>query len=257
MEEYVRRAVELGMTHFGVSDHGPAYWKPYDHAYPGIQMALSWLPEYVREAEEVRARFDSRIVVSVGLEADFIEGQESELRALLDAHPFDYVLGSVHYCRGRSIFDKTRWQTENPYETYTAYYELLIQAAQSGMFDVLSHLTAIESYGPPIKPILSDKLYPRVADAIAASGCVVEINTSGYRKMPHADEPFPNRTLLALLIARGVPLTFGSDCHDPMQVAFGQERVLALLESLGATVSNNVQPITKLRSPIQAFCFTK
>ena len=78
------------------------------------------------------------------------------------------------------------------------------------MFDILSHLSVVEAYGPPIGDRAAARLYPEVTAAVAASGCVVEVNTSGYRKMG-GDDPFPNRRLLRLLIDAGVPLTFGAD----------------------------------------------
>jgi histidinol-phosphatase (PHP family) len=213
-------------------------------------MALSELPAYVHEAHELKARYADRVTVKVGLEADFAPGREDDCRAMLAGQPFDYVLGSVHWVNGRSIFDRTRWAAEDASETYAAYYDLLIQAAGSGLFDVLSHLTAVEAYGSPISEELSDRLYSRVADAVAASGCVVEVNTSGYRKLG-GDEPFPNRKLLRLLVTAGVPLTFGSDAHRPAEVTFGLERVIALLAELGVDAAR-AQPVTVRRGPILA-----
>ncbi len=238
IREYIERAQSLGMTEFGVSDHSPAYWLPGDHAQPGTQMALSWLPGYVEEAGQLKAEFAGRIGVRVGLEADFIEGYETELATLLDAHPFDYVLGSVHYALGRTIFRRDWHTLENPEAVFTEYYRLVAVAAQSGLFDILSHLTAVEAYSLPISEELAEALYPPVADAVAESGCVVEINTSGFRKMRAedggpGDEPFPNRRMLRLLIERRVPLTFGSDCHHPDEVGYGATDVYRLLRELG------------------------
>jgi histidinol-phosphatase (PHP family) len=232
ISDYIDAAIACGMTEFGVSDHGPAYFKPGDHPMPGTQMASSELPHYVREAFELKKRYAGRIDVKVGTEADYIEGKESELADILNAHSFDYVLGSVHYALNISIFSRTRWETENAADTYAEYYRLVQAAAASGLFDILSHLTAVEAYGPPVPDDLANRLYPPVAEAVAASGCIVEVNTSGYRKMGE-DEPFPNRRMLRCLIAAGVPLTFGSDCHKPEEVGFGRDRVLQLLNELG------------------------
>ena len=260
MREYIEAALSLGLTYFGVSDHGPAYFLPGDHALPGTQMAQSELPNYVAEARRLQAEYEGKMNVRVGLEADFIEDEEFELGdVLLSSGPLDYVLGSVHYAFGVSIFNKGRWDKgEAPEEVYEEYYRLVSLAAQSGLFDILSHLTAVEAYGPPIGDDLVRLLYPPVADAVAASGCLVEINTSGYRKMPpgsgrSGDEPFPNRQMLRLLVDRGVPLTFGSDSHQPEQVGFGRDRVLALLHELGVDVTRGPQPYTVRRGPLLAF----
>ena len=69
MPDYIEAAINLGMTHFGVSDHGPAYWLPGDHDLPGTQMAKSELPHYAREAHVLREQYVGRIDVCVGVEA--------------------------------------------------------------------------------------------------------------------------------------------------------------------------------------------
>ena len=251
LEDYVQQAINLGLTHFGMSDHGPAYWLEGDHAQPGIQMAVSELPNYVAEAAMLKERYADQIALVVGIEADFIEGHEEKLAGWLAAHPFDYVLGSVHYCLGRSVFDQRRWREQDPETVFRDYYRQVVCAARSGLFDILSHLTVIESYSPPIPEALAAELYPKVAAAIAQAGCVVEVNTSGYRKHPDLDMPFPNAALLRELIARGVPLTFGSDCHTPQEIHFAREKVQMLLRTLG--VSPEVQPNRVKRGQIQTF----
>ena len=251
MSDYIDAAIACGMIEFGVSDHGPAYFRPGDHPLPGTQMARSELPHYVSDALALKQQYEGRIAVKLGVEADFIEGQEAELAEILQTHPFDYVLGSVHYALGASIFSRTRWETESAADVYTEYYRLIQRAAVSGLFDILSHLTAVEAYGPPLPDDLAEQLYPPVAQVIVESGCLVEINTSGYRKMG-GDDPFPNRRMLRHLISAGVPLTFGSDCHKPEEVGFGRERVLALLNEMGVR-TDSPQSFTVHRGPLQAF----
>lgn len=252
MREYIETAIGLGMTAFGVSDHGPAYWaEGIDHPYPQTQMANSELPAYVADARAVQAEFKDRIDLRVGLEADFLPDRVAALGELLTIHSFDYVLGSVHYALGRSVFDRARWREQDPEAVWRDYYARVIAAANSGLFDILSHLTVVEAYSPPLPNVLADELYPIVADAIGQAGCAVEINTSGYRKMG-GDEPFPNRLMLRALIRRRVPLTFGSDSHRPHEVGFDRERVEALLRELGVA-TEKPHRITVRRTPIWVY----
>jgi histidinol-phosphatase (PHP family) len=39
----------------------------------------------------------------VGIECDFVPGAEDRTAALLDAHGFDYVVGSVHFIGVRAV----------------------------------------------------------------------------------------------------------------------------------------------------------
>lgn len=253
MREYIEQAIALGMRSFGVSDHGPAYWfDSVNHALPGTQMAISELPAYAEEAHQLKAEYAGKIDVRVGVEADFIEGKEELLSALLASQSFDYVLGSVHYAHGmRSVFDRRRWTDERPETVWRDYYRQVILAAQTGLFDILSHLTVVEAYSPPLPDKLAAELYPPVADAVAESGCLVEINTSGYRKMG-GTEPFPNRRMLRLLIERGVRITFGADSHRPGEVGYMQEEVDSLLKELGIDTSESI-PVTVRRGPLLAY----
>nr|WP_281380199.1 histidinol-phosphatase [Armatimonas rosea] len=252
LEDYVQQAVALGLTHFGMSDHGPAYWLEGDHAQPTIQMAVSELPSYVAEAVALKERYADQLALAVGIEADFIEGQEEALAGWLAAHPFDYVLGSVHYCLGKSVFDRRRWREQDPEAVFRDYYRQVVLAARSGLFDILSHLSVIDTYAPKIPERLADELYPPVAAAIAESGCIVELNTSCYRKQPSWDAPYPNPKLLTELIAHGVPLTFGSDCHAPQEIHFARERVEELLATF--EISPKAQPNRVKRGQIMTFC---
>ena len=253
MRDYIEQAIARGMRSFGVSDHGPAYWfDGVDHALPGTQMAISELPAYVREAHELKAEYAGKIDVRVGIEADFIEGKADQLAALLATQSFDYVLGSVHYAYGmRSVFDRSRWTDERPETVWRDYYRQVMLAARTGLFDTLSHLTVVEAYSPPLPDSLAAELYPPVADAVAESGCLVEINTSGYRKM-RGEEPFPNRRMLRLLIERGVSLTFGADSHRPEEVGFNQTPVESLLQELGVDTREPIS-VTVRRGPLLAY----
>lgn len=251
ISDYIDAAISLGMQEFGVSDHGPAYFKEGDHAQPGTQMALSEFPLYCSEMRSLQQEYADRITVRAGVEADYIEGMEPLLESLLSQQPLDYVLGSVHYAGGSSIFRRDRWKTDSPDDVYTEYYRLVRAAAGTGFFDILSHLTAVEAYGPPISETLADQLYAETAEAVAAAGCVVEINASGYRKMG-GNEPFPNRKMLRQLIKRGVPLTYGSDCHKPEEVGNNNGEVKSLLQELGVSL-DSPHLITVHRSPILAY----
>jgi histidinol-phosphatase (PHP family) len=248
--EYVEAAQAAGLRRFGLSDHNPAWWSSHEHPYPGTFMARSALPGYLEEARALQSQYQDTLELSVGLEVDWIDGREVDLARFLDETPLDYALGSVHYCGGKSIFDRRRWATDDPDTVFASYYSLVEKAARSGLFDILSHLTAVEAYAPLQVRKLAHPYYPAVADAVAAGGCLVEINTSGYRKMPAdgyyaGDEPFPNRTMLRLLIERGVGLTFGSDCHAPEEVTFGAARVSALLKELGMPATTQLKRVRR------------
>jgi histidinol-phosphatase (PHP family) len=75
--------------------------------------------------------------------------------------------------------------------------------------------------------------------AIAASGMAVEINTSGTL---HATDGFyPSLDLLTQVCERGIPLTFGSDAHDPHRVGDGFRQAMSHARAAGYTSCTQFQ----------------
>lgn len=104
--EYIDRAIELGLDEIGLTDYLWPYFLEGAHPEPGYAMSEA---EYLKHYEEndCSARSVPRAdSVRIAVEADFIEGRESELAAILDRFEFDYVLGSVRRRIARSGLDE-------------------------------------------------------------------------------------------------------------------------------------------------------
>ena len=233
LEEMARAACAAGVTVFGWSDHAPLFAEADDHPKPGVQMARSQWPGYLSEAEEVRARlarefpgFDLRI----GVEADYLPGTEASYRDALDREALDYVLGSVHEVGPWHIYKPATFADLDDVDAFhRGYWRALRGAAQSGLFDVLSHLDAIKAMVPPAESDMTDEIEATL-DCVADNGVAVEINGSGLSK---AGELFPGPALVEALVRRDVPITLGSDAHRPVQVGRGFPEATALLGRLG------------------------
>ena len=104
---------------------------------------------------------------------------------------------------------------------------MLARAAQSGLFDSLSHPDLVKIFGARVDAFD----YTAVADAIADSGVAVEVSTAGLRRP--VGELYPHPDLLAACRERGVPATTGSDAHVPELVGRDFDRARELLRSAG------------------------
>jgi histidinol-phosphatase (PHP family) len=230
LEDYVQRAIQLGLAAVGLSDHSPLFAIEADEPLPGMHMPKSQYDGYLREAQQLKEKYHGTIEVLVGLEADYIAGTEQAYEDVLKDSTLDYVLGSVHYFDGYHVYDPRRWQTDpNPDDVFAAYYTALQQLVRSGLYDVVAHFDAVKGLGhrasKAITPLIDEAI-----DLIAESGMAVEINTSGLRK---CQETFPSPEIIRKLHAKGVPLTFGSDSHRPREVGYGWSMVSALLRDAG------------------------
>lgn len=248
--EYVDAARAANLPGIGIADHLPLLPEPD----PVLAMPLEELGSYVAEVMSLKAAYPG--YVFLGIEADYRPETVEEVRGLLESHPFDYVIGSVHHL-GDWGFDDPRqlaqYEGRDLDQVWRAYLGLVGDAAESGLFTVLGHLDLLKKFGHhPGRDL--DEEWDRLVTRIARAGVVVEINTAGlYRP---AGETYPSLDLLRRLRAAGVPVTFGSDAHRPTEVgrdfAFALElachagyRDFALLEARrdGARAAFRRQPL--------------
>jgi histidinol-phosphatase (PHP family) len=88
------------------------------------------------------------VALRLGIEIDFVPGQEERMDADSTALPYDYVIGSVHRVDGDEVdraTDQSVYERYETYELYAAYYRNVREAALSGRFEVIGHPTSSRS----------------------------------------------------------------------------------------------------------------
>jgi histidinol-phosphatase (PHP family) len=227
VDPFVAAAGAAGVDEIGFTEH-VYYFKqtrtlwtvPYQ-----TERCVYDLEPYVDAIAHARAR---GLPVKLGLEVDYVPGREDETRALLAPYPWDYLLGSVHFIDGFAVDDEPRLQHElGVEEAWRRYFDTLVRAAQSGLFDSLSHPDLVKVFGDRA----ADFDYGPIADRIAATGVAVEVSTAGLRKP--VGELYPDPGFLAACRKRGVPVTTGSDAHSPDVVGRDFDRARELLRGAG------------------------
>lgn len=214
-----------------------------------LQMGITEHDRYldkidVAAFQEARER-SRNVALRLGIEIDFVPGQEERMEADCTALPYDYVIGSVHRVDGDEIdraTDQGVYERYETYELYAAYYRNVREAALSGRFEVIGHPDLIKIFGHypdrDITPLLQE-----TADAIAEAGVVVDVNAAGLRKP--VGEVYPSQKFLEMFHRRNVPIILSSDAHAPNEVAAGYDRSLKLVNDVGyrevATFENREQ----------------
>ncbi len=228
MRDYVAAAVEQGLPEMGFADHLPLFHLED----PTLAMPHEDLPRYVESVLKLRQSFPG-LPLRLGIEADYVEEHVEDLAELLSRYDFDYVYGSVHFISGWG-FDQARFKYEferrDIDEVYEAYFRLVIDAAGTGLFDVMTHLDVVKKYGHRPRRDLTP-IYHELGETLAAGGVAVELNSSGLRKP--VGEIYPTRELLEVMHAHRVPITFGSDAHKPGDVGRDFDRLLELARAAG------------------------
>ena len=221
--EYFAAAQAAGLLAIGIADHLPLL-PVHD---PELSMQTCELADYVTEVQVLKHRHPGFVLL--GVEADYRPETVTEVRALLADHPFDYVIGSVHHLGDWGFDDPRevhRYESRDVDELWAQYFELVGEAAESGLFTVLGHLDLVKKFGYRPTRTLDAEL-GRLIERVAGAGLAVEINTAGLHKP--VKEVYPSLDILRKLWEAGIPITFGSDAHRPEEVGrdFGPAADLA------------------------------
>jgi histidinol-phosphatase (PHP family) len=247
-ERYREAATERGIAELGVAEHvhrfaaalevwDHPFWRKHAHddldAYCG----------FVREETDLK----------LGVEADFVPGREDRMANLLESRDWDYVVGSVHFLRDRSLDteDYSVWGAgESAEKVWRRYFETVAESALSGLYDVIAHPDLVKVWGDRAPRPDGDlrRYYEPAVEAFAEAGVAVEVSTAGLRK-PVA-EIYPARPYLEMVVEAGCPIALSSDAHVPEQLGFSYDRALELLDELGVRELTVFERRTRRMEPI-------
>jgi histidinol-phosphatase (PHP family) len=210
-ERYRAAADAAGIRELGVAEHVyrfTAALEVWDHEFwrANAHDDLAAYCEFVRSTD-----------LRLGIEMDFVPGAEDRTANLLDAHDFDFVVGSIHFIEKGAVDDDAYdvWEHEgNPDRVWSAYFELLAEAARSGLFDILAHPDLVKMWGKG-RPRPSRDVrffYEPAVEAIAESGIAVEVSTAGYRKP--VGELYPAAPFAEMCVEAGAAFSLSSDAHS-------------------------------------------
>lgn len=227
--DYARAAVDRGLEEIGFADHSPME-QPFDD----WRMLREDLPRYLEAVEEARARYP-QLIIRLGLECDFLPGQEAWIAELATMADWDYLIGSVHYLSQGWEVDHPKYLARHEGHAegiWEDYWDLYVQCIRSGLFDFVAHPDLPKKFGITPSGDLR-RFYERAVKALAETGMPFEINTAGLRK--DCREMYPARGFLELASAAGIPLVISSDAHTPGDVAANFDEAAALASECGFT----------------------
>ena len=229
--ELAAQAVRIGLTEIGFSEHNPMLRDDWDNWH----LLSADLDKYVENVQQAR-RDHPQLTIKLALEVDFIPGHEEWIKQLAARHPWDYFIGAVHYVSDSWALDNPHdlsgWKSRDAFEVWTAYFERLTLAAESGLFEIIAHADLCKRFCFYPKQDCTP-LFTKFLEAARRHGVAVELNTAGLRK--DCKEIYPSPPILQLAARLGVPITFASDAHAAEQVGMNFAEAIALARSVGYT----------------------
>jgi len=233
IDVYCAAALERDIPELAITDH-----LDFDPRAPAF--AFSEFSERERMVREAAERWADRgLAIRFGVEISYESRREDEICDHLARHPYDFVIGSVHVMH-YSPYTGSRvagWVAGRSFEEIVApYFEEVVAAARTELFDTLGHLDYVKKYVaahvPPAAFAAAPEVYEPVLRALVETGTGLEVNSSGLRQSPRETYPVP------WVVARyralgGSVVTAGSDAHRAASFAYGLAHAYGIAAGAG------------------------
>ena len=242
IEEYIKKAIQINLTQIGVSDHFPMFYLP--EAFHDYAMTVEELPKYLDEANYLKDKYKKEIEIYIGLEVDYFPNSFVKVRSLIKKyeHTIDYLIGSIHAIpwnkQGIPVDLPEALpliQEIGPDFFLSEYYKLLKELVELDFFTIIGHFDLPKKIGLEVRQdsAVWGKILA-VIDSIENRNCMVEINTSGLNQQGVGY--YPGTHILNELIKRDIPITLGSDAHNPSSVGFRFDSISKTIKKLGISL---------------------
>lgn len=209
-ESYVLSAIDNGYAALGFSDHSP--W-PYPDGFSShIRMDLPLFPDYLQSVRNLKKRFEGKIDLYLGLEAEYYPEYHSWLLEQKEEQGLDFLILGSHFDRPD---EELYFGSLTTAKQYRRYAEHTIKGLETGAFSALAH---------PELFMLHAQRFDRDCekaslDLIRAArdlNIPLEYNLSGlYPISWRSGLGYPNPGFWELAAGEGATAIIGLDAHDP------------------------------------------
>ncbi|MGQ4872568.1 MAG: histidinol-phosphatase HisJ family protein [Promethearchaeia archaeon] len=222
-------------------DHYKLYYIENDPNYPFYGNKIE---QYLEEIDKIKEIYD---FVLSGLEVDYYEKKENELREFMDnyGNQFDFIAGTIHETEyGYPVTIRAKLlellKKKDLKIIVDDYYNLMEKMIKSKIFKNICHLDTIFRYinlndivpGPEID-ISNDRII-ELGLLCIENNIKIEYNLSGY-KYP-LNRTFPSKNVVKFLAKKGAKFFVGSDSHDLLYFKNSIKKVKEAYEFI-----NNIQ----------------
>ncbi|MDP4209028.1 MAG: histidinol-phosphatase [Bacteroidota bacterium] len=227
---YVEEAIKQNVKILGFSGHAPlpfhCNWTINEKKYG----------EYLNTIQFLKEQFAPQIEICCGLEIDYIPELWNEIHDAIRPETLDYFIGSIHFID--SYENGARWSIDGSHAEFQKgwktifhrdshavirkYFDYIRRMVTEMKPPVIGHLDKIKMqyshncFIPETDPIYRKELMDTL-EVIAASDCIVEVNSRGVYKR-NEPELYPSFWVLTEMARMNIPVTISSDAHRPREI---------------------------------------
>ncbi|MEM1137390.1 MAG: histidinol-phosphatase [Bacteroidota bacterium] len=244
-EVYVEKALELNMPAIGFSSHCPFEG---GHTW---NMQRVRLPDYLREINELKVRYEGKIEIYTGLEMDYIPGIIGQENSFIQEAELDYTIESIHYtgsfqsgafCEIDGSHNKFLDGLQNIFDgdihaMVLRHFELMREMLQQANVKILGHIDKIKIQAE--QGVLFSEFedwyretVTKTLELLAERGIILEVNTRGIYKKKTV-ETYPSKWILELAREMGIEIMLNADAHHPDELNALFEATALKLKKIG------------------------
>ena len=232
-DNIARAAIAAGLTHVAVTDHCDidcelaGLYRPLDRkaAFTALSVA--------------KEKYKDRISILVGIELGQAHHCPDAARAVLEEHPYDIVLGSVHNLENERDFAFFDFKDTAKDEVNALFARVIAEEMQLCDFDgiqIVTHLTYMDRYlhraGKALDITPHKDALARLFEKIVQKELTLELNTSCLGE----ELGMPTPEILSLYRSLGgTRVSLGSDGHTPERIAQHFDKGFRILRDCGFT----------------------
>lgn len=242
IESYCEAAIKRGLRELCFTTHydtNPNTLGDANYINVGgklVAATVANLAPYVDHVRRAAEQFRSQgLSVKVGIEFGYYPNGEEQAALVKEKYKLDYLLCGLHEldnicfcCKDEYAKCYSRYSLDRMLELY---FQDMMGAAKSGVFDTIAHFDYYKKYGQPFygEAVFSahERFLPDVFQALRDSNTAIEINTAALRRGFPTHYPTP--AILEAAGAAGVRVArLGSDAHKPEHVGWDFDNAFRL-----------------------------
>ena len=216
-EDYIKEALEKGLSQLGFSDHAP-----YPDVDLGRRMLYEELADYLAAVEEMQERYWEKLVIRKGLEIEYLPQYRNYYEDLLTKHKVEYLLMGEHFYIDPQGRRANAYELTSSTQEYIAYAKTVAEGMRTGLFKAVAHPDLYM-----LNHFAWNEDCRRAADLIidtaVATDTILEYNANGLRWAPDSypdgvRQPYPYEGFWKMVAQAPVRVMVGSDCHSPQDL---------------------------------------
>lgn len=168
LEAMIKRYIQLGFTHAGISEHIPPYKNElmYDdekEAGLSAEIIFTRFDSYTVKCEELKRKYQNQIQIFRGFETETYSGYEKYIPALIQRFKPDYIVGSVHHvndiCFDSSpeAYLKAVDSCKGIHAFYKAYFDLQHEMLVKIKPQVAGHFDLVRIFDPDYEQTMKEE----------------------------------------------------------------------------------------------------